>query len=338
MLDYVLIMQKSFLWLIKHISWLKHSEGITISDKILLFFVKLCYISLRIVLALALGRKRSTRLVLERGLDFGTLWNKFFRFWKRGENGSELLKFKMPKYDFQFYCRKNKDDFTVMTFREDDIIGLFRPKEGEIVVDVGAHIGKYTIIASKRVGPSGKVVAIEADPDNFDLLNLNIQLNKLSNVIALNYAVYSEEKKIKLYLPARGGESSYTKYNTIMSDRAQHEEKFLEVRANTLDCLLLSNMIRQEKVNWIKIDVEGAEYEVLKGAKDILSKCTDIALLIEIHNLSPGFNLYKPINEFLSLYNFKIEFEEPSENGERHIIARKSITDGGPSSTIDHRL
>jgi FkbM family methyltransferase len=275
------------------------------------------------VLALVLGRKRSTRLVLERGLDFSSLWNKSFRFWKRGYNVSELLKFKMPKYDFQFYCRKNKDDFTVMILHEDDTIELFRPKEGDIVVDLGAHIGKYTIIASKRVGPNGKVVAIEADPDNFDLLNRNIRLNKLSNVVTLNYAVYSEKKRIKLYLPTGEGGSSYSKYNTIMSDRAQHEDGFLEINADTLDSLLLSNMIRQEKVNWIKIDVEGAEYEVLKGAKDILSKCADIALLIEIHNLSPGLNLYKPIKEFLSLYNFKIEFEEASDNGERHVIARK---------------
>ena len=275
------------------------------------------------MLAIVLGRKRSTRLVIERGLDFNSLWNKSFRFWKRRYDASELLKFKMPKYDFLFYCRKNKDDFTVMSFHEDDMVELFRPKEGDVIVDVGAHIGKYTIIASKRVGPNGKVVAIEADPDNFDLLNRNIRLNKLSNVVTLNYAVYSKKERIKLYLPTGKGESSYTKYNTIISNRAQYEDRFLEINADTLDSLLLSNMIRQEKVNWIKIDVEGAEYEVLKGAKDILSKCADIALLIEIHNLSPGSNLYKPIKEFLSLYNFKIEFEEPSDNGERHIIAQK---------------
>jgi FkbM family methyltransferase len=317
-------MQNSFLWLSKHISWLKYSEGINISDKIFLFFIKLYYISIRIVLTLALGRKRSTRVVLKRGWEFGTLWNKSVRLWKRGDKASELLKFKVPKYNFQFYCRKNKDDFIVMTFHEDDIIVHFRPREGDIVVDVGAHIGKYTIIASKSVGTNGTVVAIEADPDNFDLLKRNIQLNKLSNVIALNYAAYSEEKRIKLYLPSRGGEeSSYTKYNTVMSDRAHGEEKFLEVKANTLDSLLLSNMVKQEQVNWIKIDVEGAEYEVLNGAKDILSKSSNIALLIEIHNLYEGFNLYKPIKEFLDLYNFKIEFEEVSKNGERHIIARK---------------
>src|SRR5919204_3156477 len=200
-------MQNSFLLLIKYISWLRHSEGITISDKLLLFFIKLYYISLRVVQRLSLGKTTSKRLTLKRGLDFGAVWYESFIFWKKGVKSSELLKFKMPKYNFEFYCRKNKDDFKTMTLHEDDILEHhFTPKEGDIVVDVGAHIGPYTIIASKRVGPNGKVVSIEADPDNFDLLNRNIHLNKLSNVIALNYAVYSEEKRIKLYLSTGEGE------------------------------------------------------------------------------------------------------------------------------------
>jgi FkbM family methyltransferase len=320
-------MQNSSLLLTKYVSWLMHSEGIKLSDKLLLFFIKLYYLALISFLRLALGKTRSKRLILKRKFDFGVVWYKSYRFWKRGEEKRhELLKFKMPKHGFEFYCRKNKDDFKTMTFHEDDILNYhFTPKEGDMVVDVGAHIGPYTIIASKRVGSNGKVVAIEADPGNFDLLSRNIQLNRLSNVLALNYAAYSEEKKIKLYLPSSGEDSSsYTKYNTIMSDRARDDEESVEVSANTLDYLLLSkNMIKQEEVNWIKIDVEGAEYEVLKGAKDILSKSSNITLLIEIHNLSAGNILYKPIQEFLGLYNFKIEFEKASESGERHIIARK---------------
>jgi FkbM family methyltransferase len=313
--------------LLKYRSWLRQSEGIAISDKLLLFFIKLYYLTLIIILRLAVGKTRSKKLIEKRGLDFGAIWYEAYSFWKRHrkESYEELLKFKMPKHDFEFYCRQNKDDFKTMTFHEEDILTYhFTPKEGDIVVDVGAHIGPYTIIASKHVGPNGKIVSIEADPGNFYVLNRNIQLNKLTNVIALNYAAYSEEMMIKLYLPGQGEESSYTKYNTIMSDRAaKGDEKFVEVKANTLDYLLLSNKIRHEGINWIKIDVEGAEYEVLKGAKGILSKCNDITLLIEIHNLSAGNILYEPIREFLGLYNFKIEFEKASESGERHIIARK---------------
>ena len=320
-------MQTFFSLVRKYISWLKTSEGVAITDKILLFFIKISYTSLRFSF-LVLGRKRRNKLFEERGLNFGTLWNKFYRFRKIDKTNSKLLKFKMPKYNYQFYCRNNKDDFQIMTFHEDDILEhKFNPKEGNIVIDVGAHIGHYTLKASSLVGVNGKVLAIEADPSNYDILNRNIDLNKFTNATAVNYAAYSKEEKIKLYLPSKEEEEkelSHTKYNTIIQDRAHNETKFVEVQANTLDYLLQSNGIKHEKVNWIKIDVEGAEFEVLKGAKDILSKSYNISLLIEIHNLSAAnTNLYEPIKEFLNSYNYKIDFEKIAKSGEKHIIAKK---------------
>jgi FkbM family methyltransferase len=247
---------------------------------------------------------------------------KAIRFLRLGN--PRLLKINVPKYNYKAYCPINKHDFINMTAREDEIIEHFNAKDGDIVVDVGAHIGRYTIISSRRVGQNGKVIAIEADPDNFEMLNRNIKLNKLTNVIPLNYAVYSKETKLKLYLPVE--ESGFTIYNTIMVNRTASEGKFIEVNANTLDNLLLQqqNGISHPSINWIKIDVEGAEFEVLKGATNILSKSKDIALLIEVHNLHGGTNLYRQIVEFLNVYNFKIEFENTYESGEKHIIVRKS--------------
>src|ERR687889_1643432 len=302
------------------ISWfIKNSEGITVFDKCILFVLKIIYLSLRILLRLVLGKKRRDRLYVERGLDFGVFWYKSFKFLRPGN--SSLLKFRVPKYNYEFYCRVNKDDFKIMTIHEDDIIEHFTPKQGDIVVDIGAHIGLYTIISSKRVGTNGKVVAIEADPGNFEMLNRNIKLNKLANVIPLNYAAFSKETKIKLYLPS--GESGFTKYNTIMPNWINTQEKFVEVNANTLDYLLQLNKIRQEEVNWIKIDVEGAEFEVLKGASNVLSKSKDIAILMELHGPP---HIYRPkVEELVNLYNFKIEFEKSyEENGSMHIIVQKS--------------
>ena len=219
-----------------------------------------------------------------------------------------LIKFKKPFYYLS--------SFLVYEFSKEDAL-----------LDVGAHIGPYTLMASRCVGLNGKVVAIEADSGNFNILNRNIQLNKFTNVIALNYAAYSKEDKIKLYLLTKGEESSYTKFNTVMTDRANSEKKFVEVKANTLDYLLQLSGIKHEDVNWIKIDVEGAEYDVLKGAKNILSKSSNISLLIEIHNLSTdNTTLYEPIKELLNSYNFKIEFEKVASSGERHIVARKQTT------------
>jgi hypothetical protein len=112
-----------------------------------------------------------------------------------------------------------------------------------------------------------------------------------------------------------------------MTDRAGNEKQFVEVKANTLDYLLQLSGIKHEDVNWIKIDVEGAEYDVLKGAKNILSKSRNISLLIEIHNLSTdNTTLYEPIKELINSYNFKIEFEKVASSGERHIVARKQTT------------
>ena len=103
------------------------------------------------------------------------------------------------------------------------------------------------------------------------------------------------------------------------------QEKFVEVNANTLDYLLQLNKIRQEEVNWIKIDVEGAEFEVLKGATNVLSKSKDVAIMIELHGTP---HIYRPkVEELVNLYNFKIEFEKSyEENGSMHIIMQKSAS------------
>jgi FkbM family methyltransferase len=302
------------------IRWLlKGSQAATIFDKCILFIVKVIYLGLRTSLRVTLGRERRDRICSKYELDFASLWYKFYKILKHTDES--LLKLTMPKYNFEFYCRKNKDDFTTMTMREDDIIEQFHPRQGDIVVDVGAHIGKYTIIASKRVGANGKVIAIEAHPGNYEMLNRNIKLNGLTNVIPLNYAVYSKETKIKLFLPAE--KSNHTVYNTLIPTRAKDGENFVEVNANTLDNLLQKNGIIQEQVNWIKIDVEGAEFEVLKGATSVLSKSKDICLLIEIHNIEDGKNLYRPIILLMEKHNFMVKFENTYPNGEKHIILHK---------------
>jgi FkbM family methyltransferase len=283
----------------------------------MLLFLKIIYLSLRVSIRIVLGKKRTDRLYIKRNIGFNSFLYKSLKFF--GVGNSMLLKVSVPKYNYKFYCRVNNEDYTFMTGHEDEIEEHFTPKGGDTVVDVGAHAGHYTLISSKRVGANGKIVAIEADPSNFEILNRNIKLNKLTNIIPLNYAAYSKQTKIKLYLPVE--ESGFSIYNTIMVNRAKPEEKFIEVNANTLDNLLQQSGISHADINWIKIDVEGAEFEVLKGAHNILSKSKDIALLIEIH----GKDNYKPVLEFLNRYSFKIEFERSNEKGDwRHIIARRS--------------
>ena len=300
-------------------NWLLHETvGVTLFDKIILTSFKLSYIFLRFFLRIVLGKKRRDTLYNQKEISFTSFFHIVIN--RLGLYNNILLKIKVPKYNYMFICRGNKEDFIFMTGHEDEILPHFKPNNGDIVIDVGAHIGHHTLIAAKRVGPKGKVISIEADPKNFDILNKNIKLNKFNddNVITINNAVHSKETKIKLYTPAE--ETGHTIYNTIISDRVSPQEKFIEVNANTLDNLLQENGIKHEDVKWIKIDVEGAELEVLKGATEILSKSKGISLIIEIHSL----NLYNSIVNYLDAYNIKIEFEKG--DGEwRHIIARNNI-------------
>jgi FkbM family methyltransferase len=302
--------------------WLRETCGARVFDKCLLYFLKVIYRGVRFSLRIVLGKKRRDKLYRQRGLNFKDFLYKSIGV--LGIGNSMLLELSVPKYDYKVSCPINKEDFIVMTKYEGEIIELFTAKEGDIVVDVGAHMGRYTIISSKRVGQNGKVIAIEAHPDNFEMLNRNIKLNKLTNIIPLNYAVYSKETKLKLYLPDE--ELGYTMHHSTMLNylstkyNMETQGKFIEVNANTLDNLLQQNGISHSDINWIKIDVEGAEFEVLKGATSILSKSKDIALLIEVH----GKDNYKPVVEFLKIYNFKIEFEKIYENREKHILVRKS--------------
>ena len=99
----------------------------------------------------------------------------------------------------------------------------------------------------------------------------------MDNVITINCAASSKEGKIKLFTPEK--DSGRTIYNTIMSNRVDSKEKFIEINANTLDNILDENKISVNEVNWIKIDVEGAELEVLKGAHNILSKAKILSLV-----------------------------------------------------------
>src|SRR5215213_9379966 len=205
----------------------------------------------RILFRLCLGKRRRDQSKFFKSISVGDytvpsfgLIKFLYRSIKYLKLGNPtLLKVYSKKHDYKYYCRL--EDFN--PDREEDIVKLFRPKEGDIVVDVGAHIGKYTIIASKMVGSKGKVIAIEAHPANYDILKRNIVINKLSNVIALNYAVHSMKTTVKLYEP--GQEAGFTIYNTIMTDRTLlNNQKYVEVKADTLDSLLLENGIKE--VNW----------------------------------------------------------------------------------------
>lgn len=135
---------------------------------------------------------------------------------------------------------------------------------GATVVDVGANIGYYVLLAARCVGPSGHIVAFEPEPDNLVELRMNVEANQLNNIEVHPFAVGARKAEV---LFARG-------INGGVRDSAATNE--VSVPLVTLDDAL------NRRVDMVKIDVEGYEGEVLAGAESTIKRWQP-NLFVEIH-------------------------------------------------------
>ncbi len=127
-------------------------------------------------------------------------------------------------------------------------------KPGQVIVDVGANIGYYTLLSAEKVGPSGHVYAFEAHPKSYKYLNKNISLNGYKNVVSVQTALGDKLGKIKF------SNQSKDDMNSVSVDGG------IEVPLDLLD----NHLISVKKIDLLKVDVEGYEKFVLLGARGTL--------------------------------------------------------------------
>ena len=133
-----------------------------------------------------------------------------------------------------------------------------------VAVDVGANIGYYTLLLAKRVK---KVYAFEPDKKVFKILEKNVKENNLKNVVLFNKAVGKENKKVKVI-----------RNSNNFGDSRINLPKSLFDKRDLVECIKLDEVIK-EKVDLMKIDVQGWEPQVIKGAKRIIKKDRPILFL-----------------------------------------------------------
>lgn len=182
-------------------------------------------------------------------------------------------------------------------------------KPGMTVIDLGAHIGYYTLIFAKRVGPAGRIAAFEPLPANFGLLTKNIGLNQLHNVEIFPQAAFSRIGEVIVNVPddvPNSGDAS------VCHARGT---KQLSVPAITLDSFCASKGFRPDIV---KMDVEGAEYDVLIGAQQTITRCHP-KMLIELHHFD-GDRSAHPVPDLLTGWGYQVECLEHSQLTS-HILA-----------------
>ena len=142
---------------------------------------------------------------------------------------------------------------------------------GDIVADVGAYIGLYSVALARRVGPTGKVFAFEPDPINCEALISHLKLNQaVSCVDVLRCAVGDFDGDVAF----RSGRSSESHVVLDSSDGTRRVE-----------CCKLDTILQDQRVDILKIDVEGFEEKVLRGGRELLSdrRRSPRAIYIEVH-------------------------------------------------------
>jgi FkbM family methyltransferase len=156
---------------------------------------------------------------------------------------------------------------------------------GDLAVDVGANIGLYALLFSQLVGEAGHVHAFEPAPSNFTRLQVNLLLNETRNVTATNAAVFSRNGTVTLNLFRPGLGSWHSIGRPELPDpfdtsRVVAPTGAVEVDALTLDAYAASAGL--EQIALLKVDVEGAEPEVLEGAGGLLERGAVHAILFEV--------------------------------------------------------
>ncbi len=170
----------------------------------------------------------------------------------------------------------------------------YSPQAGDIVIDVGAYVGMFTVKASLQVGKKGRVIAIEPASSNIRYLVGNTK--SLGNVTVVPLAASSSRGKGSLTI------SRATPCHTLIPHSGSLTET---VTKDTLDNIVSDLQIG--KVDFIKIDAEGSELEILKGASNILKNSKLRLAVASYHNLPTGEYALPQVCQLLASARFKIK-------------------------------
>jgi FkbM family methyltransferase len=188
-------------------------------------------------------------------------------------------------------------------------------KEGQVVIDLGAHIGYFTLIFAELVGIKGKVFAFEPNPTNYSLLKKNVSINNFLNVTTTQKAVSDETKKLELFLSENN-----TGDNRIFD--ANDHKKSIEIESISLIDFFKNY---NDQIDFIKMDIQGSEVKALRGMLPLLEKNKTLKIISEFwpYGIRAAGDKPEELLEILVRLGFKINLI----NHVKKIIEPIEITD-----------
>ena len=197
----------------------------------------------------------------------------------------------LKNMDGLFYCADSfNSSVIVSSHHENNLREYFVLKEG-VFVDIGSHFGKYAIRLARQMCNNGKVVAVEPEPYNFEILQANVKLNQLTNIYLKNVACSYQD-----------GESYLFVNDNLLTLHSFYRNTGKNILVKTLKLDTLLSQFRINNVDLIKIDVESAELDVMKGSeKTLLTSHPKI--------IFEAWDEYilKGIEEFLDRFGYRIK-------------------------------
>jgi FkbM family methyltransferase len=187
-------------------------------------------------------------------------------------------------------------------------------QSGMTVIDVGANVGIYTFSAAQQVGKAGKVLAVEPFSGCVRCLQETCQINQLSQVKVCAGAASDRSGTVRLAL------HSASEMNEVIFDQIESKGKVEEVSCFTLDSLIESEKL--DRVDFLKIDAEGHEVQVLLGSDRILSEFAPVILYENIAG-SKGSNI--PVAELLISKGYQLFRYQPFLQNLVPIVALKDF-------------
>lgn len=200
------------------------------------------------------------------------------------------------KFGQKIKIRVNSTDLMALThvwLIEEYARKKFEIKSNDVVIDVGAHIGLFTMYASQSC-KNGNIYSYEPVKENFDVLKENMTINNLQNVKIFNSAVSNSDSKITLFM------------NDDESGHSMFSESAKNIIVNSTSLMKIFDDNNIEKCNFLKLDCEGAEYEIIEKLPSKYFEMIE-KIVIEYHMHDEHPELLEKLKSELLKNNFKFE-------------------------------
>ena len=180
-------------------------------------------------------------------------------------------------------------------------------QKGMTCLDVGANIGYYVALESKILGDQGKIIAIEPSPQNFEYLKKNIAMQKAKNIAAFNFAAGDKNG----YINFVSDENESNSGRVIPDSEVDNwPGQVVKLPVKTIDSFLIE--IGIDKIDFLRMDVEGYEYHIFQGMKDTIKRSKPI-IQIELHKSIMGTETTKKLLEELKNEGYELKSYIPRE-------------------------